>query len=267
MKNHQIYSTNSRMDISTVSLISAYNTHVYGYYRNLLIKEKPDMHCLIISLRGQAEIELHSGKKVALPEKGVFFGRLSSMHALLSDCPHWHFVCFWFIPHNIDLPLNQSFHIKSLHVDKEDDCANKIIRLLQMNLDHKTKYANSYFCFRLLEHLENIDPIIQKSTELTDKIINHINNHIEEDLQIKAIAQTFHYSEKHIRSLFNNTLHVSPKQYLIKVKLENVCHLLLNSDLSLQELAEKYCFASVSHLVNSFKKEYGVTPSTYRQRT
>lgn len=255
------------MDISTVSLISAYNTHVYGYYKNLLIREKPDMHCLIISLHGQAEIELHSGKKVALPEKGVFFGRLSSMHALLSDCPHWHFVCFWFIPHNIDLPLNQSYHIKSLRIDKEDDCANKIIRLLQMNLDYKTKYANSYFCFRLLEHLENINPVIQKSTELTDKIISHINNHIEEDLQIKTIAQTFHYSEKHIRSLFNNTLHISPKQYVIKVKLENICHLLLNSDLSLQELAEKYCFASVSHLVNSFKKEYGVTPSTYRQRS
>ncbi len=266
MKNHQIYSTNSRMDISTVSLISAYNTHVYGYYKNLLLREKTDMHCLIISLRGSAKIELRNNEDVIIPEKGVFFGKLSSMHALISDCPHWHFVCFWFIPHNIGLPLNQSFHIKSLRTDREDESANKIIRLLQMNLDNKTKYANSYFCYRLLEHLENINPIIQKSTELTDKIINHINNHIEAELRVKDIAETFHYSEKHIRSLFNSTLHISPKQYVIKVKLENVCHLLLNSDLTLQELAEKYCFASVSHLVNCFKKEYGVTPSTYRQR-
>ena len=115
-----------------------------------------------------------------------------------------------------------------------------------------------------MEYLEKINPLTQKSTDITDKILHYINDRIEEDIHVQDIAEAFHYSEKHIRALFKNTLGISPKQYINKVKLENVCHLLINTTMPLQDIAEKYRFASVSHLVNCFKKKYGVTPSKYR---
>lgn len=266
MKNHQTFSTNNKPDIVAASLISAYNTHVYGTYKNIFSHDDINMSCLILTLQGSAKVTLVNGSDVTLKKNSAFFGRLSSMHSIHSDCSHWHFLCFWFIPHNVSLPINQAFNIKNLSATDQDESASKIIRLLQMNVENKTKYANSYFCYKLLDIMEKINPSTQKSNELTDKIIDYINIHIEEDIKIKDIADKFHYSEKHIRSLFNNTLNISPKQYIIKVKLENVCHLLLNSTLSLQEIAEKYCFASVSHLVNSFKSEFNLTPKQYRSK-
>lgn len=263
MKNHQIYSTNNKIDISAASLISMYNTHVYGFYKNLIMNEKLNMHCLIITLKGTAKITLVSGEEVVLYENSVFFGLQSSMHFLSSDCEHWHFICQWFIPHNITLPLNRCFVVKDLDEKTEDAEHNKILRLLQMNQDNKTKLANSYFCYKLLDYLEKINPFLMRNTKIIDKFLLYINDHIEENILVKDMADAFFYSEKHVRTLFKNTLGTSPKQYITKVKLENIRQLLISTDVSLQTVTEKYSFSSVGHLINAFKKQYGVTPGSY----
>lgn len=266
MQNHETHSINNAPDFSAVSLISVYNTHVYDKYRHHLDEEPLDMHCLLFSLEGNGKIILRNGNEIPLAEKTILLSRLSSVGTICSDCKHWHYATFWFIPHNIKPPVDRTCFIKDMDVKKENENAEKTIRLLQMKLKNKIQYANSLFCARLMELLEGLDPVTQKNTTLVDGIIDFINQHIEERLLIKDIANAFYYSEKHIRSVFNNTLHISPKQYIAKTKLEHVYYLLTHSDVSVEYLAEKYCFASPSHLINSFKKEYGMSPSGFRKR-
>ena len=253
------------MTLATVSLTSVYNTHVYGYYRNNLLSDPRDMYCLIITLKGTAQILLKDNATVALTEKKLFIGQISKMQALMSDCEHWHFVCYWFIPHNITLPQNKVFALKELDVEEESDTSTRIIQLLQTQIASKIHFANSYFCCRLFSYLDEINPSEQKSTEIIERIIAFINSHIEEELQVRDIAKEFRYCEKHIRFLFKSKLGLTPKQYINKIKLENVRHLLSTSNLTLQEITDKYSFASVSHLINNFKTEYGLTPSAFRE--
>lgn len=265
MQNNQIFATNPSITLSTISLTTVYNTHVYGYYRNNLLKDPRDMYCLIITLQGTGQLILKSNETVLLPEKKLFIGQISKIHALMSECEHWHFVCYWFIPHNIALPSSKAFFIKELDCEHENAEAIKIIQLLQTHMENKIQFANSYFCCRLLNNLDEINPTAQKKAELIEKILVYINQHIEEELQIRQIANEFRYCEKHIRYLFKTKLGYSPKQYINKLKLENVRHLLANTSMTVQELADKYFFSSTSHLINSFKKEYGLTPSAFRE--
>ena len=266
MQNHQIFSTDNKTDISSVSIISLYNTHVFGHYKNVLLKEDKDLNCIILTLNGNAHINTNNGSNVILSENSIYFGKLSLIHSLLSECKHWHFICCWFIPYNVKLPQNKVFILNEINSQQTDNDFNKIIRLLQMNSLLKTKYANSFFYCKLIEYIEQIDTSSsQKSTANVDKIIQYINENIDKPLKIKDIAKTFHYCEKHIRYLFNSTLKISPKQYITNLKLENVRYNIITTNVSIQELADKYNFSSLNHLTNSFKKKYGVSPTKYKR--
>lgn len=264
MNNHQQFATNSFYGIAAVNLITVYNTHTYGYYKNTLLKDPHKMYCAILTLEGNAEIQLNSGERISLSKNSLFLGSHANVRTLFSECEHWHFTCYWFIPHNINLPVNKVFGLKNFNAEAENAEATKIIQLMQTRIETKIHYANSYFCCRLLNYLEDLNPYVKKSTEMTEKIVYFINTHLEEDLQVSDIADKFGYCEKHIRHLFKSTLGMGPKQYINKVKLENIRNQLSTTALSLQKLADKYAFASASHLINNFKKEYGITPTDYR---
>jgi AraC-like DNA-binding protein len=266
MGYNQIFANNSNITLATVSLVSVYNTHVYGYYRNNLLFDPRDMHCLIISLKGSAQILLKDDTTVVLPENSLFFGHISTMQALISKCEHWHFACYWFIPHNITLPQTKACVLRSLNAEEENDASTRIIQLLQTKIASKIHTANSYFCSRLFPYLDEINPSEQKSTEIVERIITFIHTNVKKEIQVRDIAKEFRYCEKHIRFLFKSKLGLTPKQYIKKAKLENVYHLLNSSNLTVQEIADNYSFASVSHLINSFKAEYGLTPSAFREK-
>jgi YesN/AraC family two-component response regulator len=53
---------------------------------------------------------------------------------------------------------------------------------------------------------------------------------------------------------------------VIKVKIERVKDLLLNSEFNLSDIAFKLHYSSVAHLSNQFKKLTGLTPSHFVQR-
>lgn len=267
MQNHKIFYINAPKDFTSVSLISVYNSHVYGDYANPFNKSEnknePNMDCVILTLEGSANLLHRDGSFVTVQKNSVYFGDHASLKNMISHCEHWHMICYWFLPQGIKLPRGV-FNISDLNAKKEINLVNRIIRLMQMGIPSKLRIANTSFCYYLLELLETLDPHTQKNSELLDQMIVYINTNIEERLLVSDLAQQFHYSEKHIHYLFKNILNISPKQFITNIKLENVCFLLATTSMTLREISDKYAFSSVSHLVTAFKKKYGLTPMSYR---
>lgn len=269
MQNHKIFYSDAQKDFTSVSLISVYDSHVYGDYTNPFnknnIKTEPNMNCIILTLEGSANLVLKDGTTIAVQKNTVYFGDHSSLSNMISHCEHWHMICYWFLAQGINIP-HGVFTIAELNPTKEINKVNKIIRLMQTELMAQLRLANASFCYYLLQLLEKLDLHKQKNTEVLDQMIFYINTHIEEEMHVLDIAEYFHYSEKHIHYLFKSLLNTTPKQFINNIKLENVCFLLSTTSMTLQEIADKYCFSSVSHLINAFKKKYGLTPLGYRNQ-
>jgi transcriptional regulator GlxA family with amidase domain len=63
---------------------------------------------------------------------------------------------------------------------------------------------------------------------------------------------------------FKKRFHTTPRAYVVNVRLNAACHLLVATDLSMSNIAHRTGFYDQSHFTNQFVKAHGVPPSKYR---
>lgn len=100
-------------------------------------------------------------------------------------------------------------------------------------------------------------PLIEKAKEFIE---NNFHRNIDLDLIAKEISLSPTYFHKKFKECYNLT----PREFLLKIRLKNAKRLLLTSDLSFFEISENCGFSSQAYFNFQFKKETGLTPSEYR---
>ena len=117
---------------------------------------------------------------------------------------------------------------------------------------------------RVVYELQN-PRILKEKEELFDKIIDHINQHLEEDLSLETLAKLFFVNKYHIAHLFKEKYGIPVHQYIIKKRLALCKDALLNNE----EITEIYLlcgFSDYSSFYRAFKKEYGLSPKQYKNQ-
>lgn len=99
---------------------------------------------------------------------------------------------------------------------------------------------------------------------LVNEIINYIREHFHEELSNKIIGDYFGYHPTYINSLFKKYTNSSLHQYIIMAKLHNAVNLLLNTDKSIDEIAQEVNISDDHYFSRLFKSRFGMTPSDFR---
>ncbi len=82
---------------------------------------------------------------------------------------------------------------------------------------------------------------------------------------VADLCEKLNYSRIHLNRLFKKDFGCTPHEYLIQTKLRYASSLLINSEMSINEIAMKIGFSNPSQFNADFKKEFGATPGTYRK--
>lgn len=84
-------------------------------------------------------------------------------------------------------------------------------------------------------------------------------------LSVSTLAAECGFSEVYFRKLFKSIYRASPSEYICSVRLKNAEHLMLHTDMSLEECARSCGFSSVGYFCRVFKNSYGISPAKYRR--
>jgi two-component system response regulator YesN len=87
------------------------------------------------------------------------------------------------------------------------------------------------------------------------------------DLNLKSLAQRFHYHPSYFSELFKAKTGKSFIRYLTEVRMEQAVRLLRETSLGLWDIAELCGFSGPGYFSSRFKQMYGISPSEFRQRT
>ena len=103
-----------------------------------------------------------------------------------------------------------------------------------------------------------------RKTALTDQIVDYVSLHYADIQDLSFVVDVFHYSTIHVNSLFKNRLGVSLWRYVLHIRLDRACDMLVNG-MHASEVALSCGFKDYSTFYRLFKKSYGITPTECRR--
>lgn len=108
--------------------------------------------------------------------------------------------------------------------------------------------------------------IIDEDSLLQQKMIQYIEDHYMEDINVDDIAKASSVSRSKCFRIFKNYTRISPITYLNGYRLEIAASKLKNTNDSVSTIALDSGFSQASYFNKLFLKEYGYTPLEYRKR-
>lgn len=91
-----------------------------------------------------------------------------------------------------------------------------------------------------------------------------LDAHIHSEASLRELAAQIYRSPSHAIRLFRRAFGVTPYEYLLQKQIETAKLLLLNTSLSVKEIAYRLCFSDEHYFSNYFKKRTGASPALYR---
>ncbi|MGR3455986.1 GlxA family transcriptional regulator [Pseudooceanicola sp.] len=96
------------------------------------------------------------------------------------------------------------------------------------------------------------------------QVIQMMESNIEEPISPSVLARDVGMSTRQLERLFRRYLNRSPKRYYMELRLQKARNLLMQTDMSVINVALACGFASPSHFSKCYRAHYNTTP--YRER-
>lgn len=87
------------------------------------------------------------------------------------------------------------------------------------------------------------------------------------DLSLKTLANQLDMNPHYLGTLFKRESGRSFSDYLTRLRLDNACHLLTGTSLSVREIATATGFSDVAYFHKTFKKFHDLTPAEFRDKS
>ena len=97
---------------------------------------------------------------------------------------------------------------------------------------------------------------------ITEIILSHLD---EDSLNAEMIAFELSISKIQLYRKLKSTVNMTTTEYIRNVRLEQACHLLKTSNMSVQEVMYACGFMTKTYFYREFQKKYGATPGEFRR--
>ena len=161
-----------------------------------------------------------------------------------------------------------------IHIKKVDDMKHIFKKLMEETNNCDNSYHNDmiklYLHQMMIYAFRSADFSETKSyDEVQLKILkaqNILESRFKEPIRISELCADLHMSLYYFTHQFTRLVGCSPKQYLIKIRLNVAGKMLISTSLTVHEISESAGFPNVNLFITCFKKNFGITPTEFRKK-
>ena len=150
-------------------------------------------------------------------------------------------------PYYID-QISTKYSLQSEEIVTEEDCH----RVQRDMVREYCMYVQQY-------SLQQYSPLIQK-------VINHINLHLDSTLSLKSLAALCYISPSYLSNVFKQETGQTLTDYISTQRMARAANLLRTTNATVASVAEDVGILDVNYFTKLFKSATGLTPTRYRRK-
>ncbi len=136
-------------------------------------------------------------------------------------------------------------------------------KIQEISMGESMALVKSLLCSLL--DISSADHMVSNNTKIIRKAYKLIEENIAEPYNGQMLAKDLEISQEYLCSLFAKEAQTSPYKLILKLKIQEACILLKNTNNSIKEIAVKVGCEPGSHFARIFKREIGILPSEFRK--
>lgn len=160
-------------------------------------------------------------------------------------------------------PANFIFH------DEEGVIAALVRRLLEEYKEKLPGYLEMMRCELVEIILHTVRKLSNKNavvcTSWGSYMKEYIDNHYMEHITLSSLSKALQCSLPYLSKKFKEEMGMTFQEYLQRVRIEQSCHLLANSDKKVIEIAHLVGYEDLKFFNTLFKKQLSVTPREFKK--
>ena len=141
-----------------------------------------------------------------------------------------------------------------------------IVNFMMDNIFHlDASTSNLLSCSILSMFLNHVElESTTQSSDVISRIVNYCQEHYKEYISLDILSAELNLSVSYISRFFSSRLKMSFSDYINGMRLSEAVSLLNDSKLTITHISRITGFPSIRTFNNAFMKQYGMTPSQYR---
>lgn len=187
----------------------------------------------------------------------------SNSHASLKD----------FVEYIEDESVGSYIYLK---LGKKNDIINVIKRILRERMKPQV-WGDFLSCLLVMELFVLLSRTLKQEWEQSVKNRNlklhellnvakeYIDQNYAKELTLSQVAKYIYLSDSYFAHSFKDKFGISPKSYILKIRIEEAKELLENTDMKIADVARSVGFSSQQRFNDIFRKFTEMTPLKYRQ--
>ncbi len=132
----------------------------------------------------------------------------------------------------------------------------KILLLMQREMSRNREIAD-------IKETQDVDEV---NDDLLEKVKSFIDDNISKNITVKDVSDYVCVEYKYFSHHFALRYGMRLKQYIRRKRVELAKEMIVNTDMSMTAIAEKYGFGTIHYMTRVFKSEENISPTEFRRR-
>ncbi|MDF2960312.1 MAG: transcriptional regulator, AraC family protein, partial [Paenibacillus sp.] len=119
-------------------------------------------------------------------------------------------------------------------------------------------------CLKYIHGLLFKEAVLTNRSDQFTEVVNYIHDHYQEELSIEWFAGKMNMSVSHFSRTFKEVVGEKYVEYVTKHRLAVAKQLLSDTEMKIEEIAERVGYLGSNAFIRIFRKYEGITPGKYR---